>query len=619
MKKYIIFQLVFILMFFNKSYSQPAGFTKTATIYYTSTSDFTIHGTATTSLGPINGTGIYFGHGGGALTANMGVGTAALYSNTTGDANTAIGYGSLLVNTTGNYNVAVGVSALAKNTKGFINTAVGRLAMASMDSGWMNVAVGNGSLAANIAGNGNTALGVNALGSGTSGNTNTCIGFNSGTTLTYEDNVGVGSYALGSAVYNRRNVAVGASALGSLGTGADNNVAVGYQALSGISSGNNNVGIGNGAAVTSGTSNQLSIQNVIYGINMTNGSSGNVGIGVVPSATLAKLEVGGTLKINTVNTGTPGSNFLYVDGNGIVNQGPVSGFVTSSCTNQYYVPVVNTNGSTALTCGQIYDNSPSASPASVGIHYTGSFGYTWPASHWYEGSTDPLSSGTLRLAVDGCVQALAYYALSDERYKKDIKNISNALNQIKHLRPVSYNWKEKEFPDKNFNGQPQLGFIAQEVEKVIPEAVIANKDGYYSMNYTTIIPVLTQGIKDQQIQLEKQEIKIANQQTEINELKNKINQLVPGNVIVKDDNFQITPNPVTGTSTVSYKMDASITNAVFIVYDLQGKMLKKYSVDKNTKEGQVQISKKDFGNGMYILSLVSNNQEIQSKHFIIAE
>ena len=47
-----------------------------------------------------------------------------------------------------------------------------------------------------------------------------------------------------------------------------------------------------------------------------------------------------------------------------------------------------------------------------------------------------------------------------------------------------------------------VGLIAQEVEKVLPEAVVVKRDGYLSLQYHKIIPLLVNSIKDQQIQIE---------------------------------------------------------------------------------------------------------------------
>lgn len=99
---------------------------------------------------------------------------------------------------------------------------------------------------------------------------------------------------------------------------------------------------------------------------------------------------------------------------------------------------------------------------------------------------------------------------SDVRMKKNIHDLNLGLNEIMQLRPVSYEWK-------NGEGGDNIGFIAQEVEQVLPQAVVhdhisdaqiarakaAHKDvpqiqDPYGMKYSEIIPVLTKAIQEQQ-------------------------------------------------------------------------------------------------------------------------
>ena len=91
---------------------------------------------------------------------------------------------------------------------------------------------------------------------------------------------------------------------------------------------------------------------------------------------------------------------------------------------------------------------------------------------------------------------------SDERFKKGIKSIDKekAIEQIKELRSVEFNWKEEANADKRL----QLGFIAQEVEKVIPEAVSKAGD-IYLLDKEVIIPVLVAAVQELTGRLEKVE------------------------------------------------------------------------------------------------------------------
>ncbi len=85
---------------------------------------------------------------------------------------------------------------------------------------------------------------------------------------------------------------------------------------------------------------------------------------------------------------------------------------------------------------------------------------------------------------------------SDLRYKKDIQPLENALENIQRINGVSYHWKNEEFPDRNFPNQNQIGFIAQDLEKIYPEMVFTDAKGYKSVDYARLTPVLVEALKE---------------------------------------------------------------------------------------------------------------------------
>ena len=86
------------------------------------------------------------------------------------------------------------------------------------------------------------------------------------------------------------------------------------------------------------------------------------------------------------------------------------------------------------------------------------------------------------------------------------------MEKLSKLNPVNYNWRKDEFQNKGFNDEKQWGFIAQEVEKVMPELVGADEDDYLTLNYNGFVPLLTKAMQEQQTEIDKQ-------QKEIDELK----------------------------------------------------------------------------------------------------
>ena len=103
--------------------------------------------------------------------------------------------------------------------------------------------------------------------------------------------------------------------------------------------------------------------------------------------------------------------------------------------------------------------------------------------------------GTLTVSGD----VIAYGSPSDAKYKENVKPIENALDKVMDLEGVSFDWKEG---DDILDIKEDIGFIAQDVQKVIPELVRENEDGNLSLRYQGIIPVLLEAMKEQQKQID---------------------------------------------------------------------------------------------------------------------
>ena len=104
------------------------------------------------------------------------------------------------------------------------------------------------------------------------------------------------------------------------------------------------------------------------------------------------------------------------------------------------------------------------------------------------------STGTLTVTGD----VVAYGSPSDAKYKENVKPIENALDKVMVLEGVSFDWKEN---SEVLDIKEDIGFIAQDVQKVIPELVRENEDGNLSLRYQGLIPVLLEAMKEQQKQI----------------------------------------------------------------------------------------------------------------------
>ena len=104
---------------------------------------------------------------------------------------------------------------------------------------------------------------------------------------------------------------------------------------------------------------------------------------------------------------------------------------------------------------------------------------------------------------NGKVHSTATYSSSDARLKKDIRDLPYGIAQVLELRPVTFKWQKG-------GEQVQLGVIAQELQKVVPEVVQADADsGMLSVNYPALVPLVIKAVQEQQKVIEKLETRIA--------------------------------------------------------------------------------------------------------------
>ena len=104
---------------------------------------------------------------------------------------------------------------------------------------------------------------------------------------------------------------------------------------------------------------------------------------------------------------------------------------------------------------------------------------------------------------------------SDRRFKKDIVTVDNALSKVLQLRGVNYYWRNNEFPNRGFDDKLELGLIAQEVEAVIPEIVAEIGDGYKGVEYSKLVALLVEAIKEQQAIIDGQKTEMADMRVEL--------------------------------------------------------------------------------------------------------
>jgi hypothetical protein len=91
---------------------------------------------------------------------------------------------------------------------------------------------------------------------------------------------------------------------------------------------------------------------------------------------------------------------------------------------------------------------------------------------------------------------LDVFAGCDIRLKKEISPLENGLESILKLSAYEFNYRSDKFPEKNLETHSQIGVMAQDVEKVYPQAVTVDKEGFRYVNYKMLTSGLIEAVKD---------------------------------------------------------------------------------------------------------------------------
>jgi len=238
--------------------------------------------------------------------------------------------------------------------------------------------------------------------------------------------------------------------------------------------------------------------------------SGNVGIGTFQATFPLTIGSGWGTNVepnaSIVADGAIVSSFWAWDGNQLINtesealvmQGgdlPKIGAVKYSQGGNAFIPSV-------LFINPDYDpNAPTVGNVTIGS-----------PSRISEGGSNYV------FGVRGKAKASGIFTTSDIRFKTNITPIPDALKKVAGLRGVSFDWNEafrKSRPQQK-EWRREIGLIAQEVQKELPELVTADKEGYLALDYGRMSAVLLQAIKEQQKIIEDQDRQIGDLEEEVN-------------------------------------------------------------------------------------------------------
>jgi hypothetical protein len=233
------------------------------------------------------------------------------------------------------------------------------------------------------------------------------------------------------------------------------------------------------------------------------------------------------------------------------------------------------------------------------------------------------SSSCVMLGKSGyyfqCVYTSNIQYPSDSRYKENIKGISHALNLVKKLNGITFDYSSKFFNNdkvvQSKAGKNQLGFIAQDVQKILPQIVMYDDStDSYSMDYAKLIPVLVEAIKEQQTQIDS--LKKPNQYSSLKSALLATSSTTESAEQASLD--QNAPNPFSQSTQIGFYLPATVNSATLNIYNMSGAPVKTIPILQKGK-GSITIVGSELNPGMYLYTLIADGKEVDTKRMILTE
>jgi len=260
---------------------------------------------------------------------------------------------------------------------------------------------------------------------------------------------------------------------------------------------------------------------------------------------------------------------------------------------------------------------------------------------------------------------------SDRKLKRNISKYENALDAIRKLEVKNYEYNTEKYSYMHLAEEKQIGFIAQELEEILPhlvtdqlhpettetgeegiKTIIAEELDYKAINYIGLIPILTQGIKELTVEGAKKDETINDLKSELssmtkrmdemtsmmNQMNEKFNQIEKDmsscclngedsrtgdvNTVIdlngsdKAALEQNAPNPFSEQTVIKYYIPSFAQKAIMTITDIKGSPLKSVNLE-GTGLGTVTIKANELPVGTYIYTLFVDGKQVESKQMIL--
>lgn len=369
-------------------------------------------------------------------------------------------------------------------------------------------------------------------------------------------------------------------------------------------------------------------------------ATGKVGIQTTITNLQPRLTVG-NITPSDASAGIASSPEV-MNKNNIGVEGAVN--ANSSYTNDRNYGVLGIVSSMNNTHGKNYGVSGMIGPLGVGLYYGGAGVYGTNSTYYYSAPTNIQGEyagyfvGPVN--VTNYLTAPSMFTLADSRLFNNLESLDTrdnsgqtTLENVLNMNVVEYNLKSRlseEMPkniapeeienvqksfevlkreEQKITTRRHFGVDAEELQKIYPDLVLEGQDGYLSVNYSELVPLLIRSI-----QVLKQELEEVKSKSNARRASTKIDSSVAGNGNVL---YQNTPNPFKEQSIIRFKLAEDTKDASICIFDMTGKPLKKLPLSSGMDS--VSVGGYELGEGMFLYSLIVNGLEIDTKKMMITK
>lgn len=368
-------------------------------------------------------------------------------------------------------------------------------------------------------------------------------------------------------------------------------------------------------------------------------SNGNVGIGLTVSPA-EKLHINGSVRGNQTGALRINSGISYVD---VGSKDICFAHFFTDRVQYYFDKKILISGGMLTSYGSADLKLCTGTAFNVKITVNNSTGNV---------GIGRSPHATYKLDVQGDVASMGQVLTSDIRLKDNIMPLEADIEKINLLNPITFTFKKPEIEktrsdindttinevladpnNEQFYDQIRYGFSAQELQQVFPDLVSADENGFLSVNYVGMIPVLVDVLKEQHKQIESLQTLITLHEEEIIKIKKQLESLQTSgstlkstgsvsneNIVTTNSSalYQNTPNPFTLDTKIEYFLADTVNKASIIIHGLQGSEIKQIELS-TTGAGSVIINGSALKPGMYFYTLIANNSIVDTKRMILTQ